>query len=33
LRPHLGAIRNLDDLREALVHPAGSPPQLEGPLR
>ncbi len=33
LRAHLGAIRNLDDLREALVRPAGSPPRLKGPLR
>ncbi len=30
LRAHLGVIRNLEDLREALVRPAGPPPRLKG---
>ncbi len=33
LRGHLGAIRNLEELREALVRPAGPPPRLKGRLR
>jgi hypothetical protein len=31
LRPHLTAIANLDQLREALAAPGGRPPQLKGP--
>ena len=33
LRGHLGAIRNLEVLCEALVRPAGPPPILKGRLR